>query len=520
MALHGSDKSGWLTSLVPSIVAQRNLKRSGLFTKPITYSKTARICFVQSTDGHDDKASTEQNSSGSKTEEKFPSENTSLPATSEINKEDLLSSLSKGMKALDINLSLIPDLIQTSPRCRETLLDNSASISPFNLTPLIHYGPLHFHRKPHKEAHNHDSLANLSPLAPVSRKYTVQDAFPSPASPYVIETDPYAHLPPSEPEAVSSLEIRDKIGRIIADPDRQAEYARIPFAQFSEIAGTLCDLSPAAEYRERHNPFPNVDLNEGWNRALCDGMMCVSASYLLQPISHAFSSPSHTHSRWHHERTLYNNDGVLGSMEEVIQIRRGFDGFSLWAQREAMEFDEEEFVGENGWGKAFDAVFKGEGLGTCWARAPGARRAKAGLLTCCRGVNFLEEIEHYQCRITAQVQEWRERNEEWPAFQKARKSMKRKWKYQRGGWRASEDDGRRKRVRYEGVELHKVLTKQWRARRIEQERRAGRWTDGTLRQYRLWAEFHWVLNEFWSPAASGLHDVAKTECTPIDIPVE
>ncbi|CAL3962339.1 unnamed protein product [Diplocarpon coronariae] len=474
MALHGSDKSGWLTSLVPSIVAQRNLKRSGLFTKPITYSKTARICFVQSTDGHDDKASTEQNSSGSKTEEKLPSENTSLPATSEINEEDLLSSLSKGMKALDINLSLIPDLIQTSPRCRETLLDNSASISPFNLTPLIHYGPLHFHRKPHKEAHNHDSLANLSPLAPVSRKYAVQDAFPSPASPYVIETDPYAHLPPSEHEAVSSLEIRDKISRIIADPDRQAD----------------------AEYRERHNPFPNVDLNEGWNRALCDGMM------------------------WHHERTLYNNDGVLGSMEEVIQIRRGFGGFSLWAQREAMEFDEEEFAGENGWGKAFDAVFKGEGLGRCWARAPGARRAKAGLLTCCRGVNFLEEIEHYQCRITAQVQEWRERNEEWPVFQKARKSMKRKWKYQRGGWRASEDDGRRKRVRYEGVELQKVLTKQWRARRIEQERRAGRWTDGTLRQYRLWAEFHWVLNEFWSPAASGLHDVAKTKCTPIENPVE
>jgi hypothetical protein len=38
------------------------------------------------------------------------------------------------------------------------------------------------------------------------------------------------------------------------------------------------------------------------------------------------------------------------------------------------------------------------------------------------------------------------------------------------------------------------MSDEWRARRRSQEKKAGRWTDGTLRMDRMWDEFHWVLN--------------------------
>jgi hypothetical protein len=40
----------------------------------------------------------------------------------------------------------------------------------------------------------------------------------------------------------------------------------------------------------------------------------------------------------------------------------------------------------------------------------------------------------------------------------------------------------------------KVASDAWRVRRRAQEKKAGRWTDGTLRMNRLWDHFHWVLN--------------------------
>ena len=40
----------------------------------------------------------------------------------------------------------------------------------------------------------------------------------------------------------------------------------------------------------------------------------------------------------------------------------------------------------------------------------------------------------------------------------------------------------------------KLMSDEWKARRRLQEKKAGRWTDGTLRIHRMWDEFHWVLN--------------------------
>lgn len=35
----------------------------------------------------------------------------------------------------------------------------------------------------------------------------------------------------------------------------------------------------------------------------------------------------------------------------------------------------------------------------------------------------------------------------------------------------------------------------WRAKRRVQEKKAGRWTDGTIGMDRMWDGFHWVLDE-------------------------
>lgn len=58
----------------------------------------------------------------------------------------------------------------------------------------------------------------------------------------------------------------------------------------------------------------------------------------------------------------------------------------------------------------------------------------------------------------------------------------------------AERDRRRKRVKPAKTKSEQVMSEEWRARRRTQEKKAGRWTDATLRMDRMWAEFHWVLN--------------------------
>lgn len=46
-----------------------------------------------------------------------------------------------------------------------------------------------------------------------------------------------------------------------------------------------------------------------------------------------------------------------------------------------------------------------------------------------------------------------------------------------------------------GRESEQVMSDEWRARRRLQEKRAGRWIDGTIRIDKLWEAFHWVLED-------------------------
>jgi hypothetical protein len=47
------------------------------------------------------------------------------------------------------------------------------------------------------------------------------------------------------------------------------------------------------------------------------------------------------------------------------------------------------------------------------------------------------------------------------------------------------------------------MSEKWRAKRREQERKAGRWTDGTVRQDQMWAAFHWVVDSDFLMTSGG-----------------
>jgi hypothetical protein len=52
----------------------------------------------------------------------------------------------------------------------------------------------------------------------------------------------------------------------------------------------------------------------------------------------------------------------------------------------------------------------------------------------------------------------------------------------------------RKKLKTQSKKSEEVMSEAWRARRRLQEKKAGWWTDGTVRMDRLWEGFYWVLN--------------------------
>ncbi|KAI9053515.1 hypothetical protein LZ554_002470 [Drepanopeziza brunnea f. sp. 'monogermtubi'] len=395
MASSGPSNPGWLTSLLPAVIAKTRRSRPDSNAKPIVYLEIPDINFVSQAQGGNVVEATISRNGG-------PSPRDS---------DEALSGLAGGMSSLDL---IGPDSI-----CPKSLAP-VVTLKPLNLNPASEssHGPIHFHRKPHRPIQDHKSLSTLSPLTPSSRKYalSVPPAHTDPA-------DPHAHLPPGLPMPVSPETLR---------------YVMQIWAQ---------DTSWCAEaaWREEYNPFPTIHLHEGWNLARCQGIL------------------------WHDDHTIYDGDGILGSMEHEV----------------------------------FAMLFKGEeGLRKCWAREPGSwRAARADLLTCCRGVDFLADVEQWGASIQGRVQVWKESNEGWWDVQEARKKTRRKLesesesRNQPSDWtRPDDEEERRKRVRREGPAPVKVWSEGWRRRRREQEKKAGRWLDGTARQNRIWAEFYWVLN--------------------------
>jgi hypothetical protein len=225
-----------------------------------------------------------------------------------------------------------------------------------------------------------------------------------------------------------------------------------------------------AERLERENRFRGIDMNEGWNRARTNGwQFTVDVQYCAPYFE--------------------------GGAEMRMKIAEAFNRFSLWSQLEPIEWDEEELEG------MFDVVFVGEGLGSFgWTREPGTWwAARKRLFDGHRGRCLLEEIDLWVEDIVDGLEKWKRENR---GMLYAIGSLKRKVSSTKIDIDA-ECDRRRKRAKPDKTKSEQVMTEEWRARRRMQEKKAGRWTDGTVRMDRMWAEFHWVLNaddpreEFW-----------------------
>lgn len=130
-------------------------------------------------------------------------------------------------------------------------------------------------------------------------------------------------------------------------------------------------------------------------------------------------------------------------------------------------------------------------------------------MSCCPRVNLNEDLEVWTDEIRKKVSAWRrvavaavKKEEEKGAKKKALgdkyekpKSWPRTYKV-KGSLTIVHDKERKsiKRVKVNRGKPRLVMNEEWRKRRREQEKRAGRWTDGTIRMSRLWKEFYWVLN--------------------------
>jgi hypothetical protein len=330
------------------------------------------------------------------------------------------------------------------------------SLSPTNdgtlpcSDPQISPTTLHFHRKLHYAQHEHHHSLTPAPFTCTkTRKYMLSNPVPDAAllRSQRAESDldnltnelQNLHFRPSSPWVYSPSSLRKAL--------RRWAYDRA----FMENA----------ERAERHNHFRGIDINEGWNRDRANGWQ------FNVDIEHC--APY-----WE------------GGPEMRMKITEGFNRFSLWSQLEPIEWDAEELKG------MFDIVFVGEGLGNFgWVRKPGTWwAARRKVFDGHRGRSFLEEIGLWVKDIVDGLERWKRDNN---GMLYAIGGLKRKVSSAKVEVDA-EGDRRRTMVKPAKAKPEQVMSEAWRARRRIQEKKAGRWTDGTLRMDRMWAEFHWVLN--------------------------
>jgi hypothetical protein len=309
---------------------------------------------------------------------------------------------------------------------------------------------LHFHRKEHHVQHEHHQSMTPGPsTCTKTRRYMLSGPENPLPRPRKIEPD-IDDLTGD----LKNLALQRRLSGWVYSPASLQKALKV--WQYDR------DFMCSAAELEARNRFRGIDMNEGWNRAAATlWNFTTDASYFVP----------------------YNEGGP----EIRMKIAESLNRFSLWAQLEPIEWDPEELKG------MFDKVFVGEGLGNHgWARKPGSwwgQRKK--VFDGNRGRNFLQEIDMWIEEIEDGLEKWKSEHK---GMMFAIGSLKRK-----ASSAKSEVDieghSRRKRIKLLKTKSEQVMSEEWRARRRMQEKKAGRWTDGTLRMDRMWAEFHWVLNE-------------------------
>lgn len=225
--------------------------------------------------------------------------------------------------------------------------------------------------------------------------------------------------------------------------------------------------------RERTDPFPEIDMNQGWNRSRCEGKLAFEEEKDIFPV-------------------------LRGGAQEKLDVLGALRGWSWQRQGEGIQWVLEDLRG------VFDMVFVGDGgrngeRGCAWAREPGSwwgADKRLGLQMSCRGTIFLDELEAQTSFLESQLLSWTEsqtrqrevRNQN-HVFQPAAVYRKRSSDNALGGQIRIT-----KRCRSAWANAKRFQNDSWRKRRREQERKAGRWLDGTHRMWRVWDEFFWVLD--------------------------
>ena len=216
------------------------------------------------------------------------------------------------------------------------------------------------------------------------------------------------------------------------------------------------------QQREATNPFPGIDLNVGWNRARCELEM--------------------------------HFDHLFGSVEERMRIKEDFTRFSFARQQDALLLKEDVCAG-------IERIFVGAARGiSLWSRQPGSWwGARERLLTSRHGELF-EDAQKMVESIKRGVNLWSEKTIDQRSGTSSMKRSLLASVIDSPGETTTEETQSEslfvssKRVKSGQGKSEEVMSEAWRARRRLQEKKAGRWTDGTLRMERLWLAFHWVCN--------------------------
>ncbi|KAF7906342.1 hypothetical protein EAF00_000621 [Botryotinia globosa] len=221
---------------------------------------------------------------------------------------------------------------------------------------------------------------------------------------------------------------------------------------------------------EQLNPYPHLDMNSGWNRARVQG------------------------EQWHDNFNPWQKPNT--KILEVVQLQEQLLKFSWGEQVDSIVVDGGLAEG------VFERVFEGldaekERMAGCGQkRMPGAWWAqRKRILYDLKGRGFREEVHIKNCQIWDGVKSWAANDTDAESGRLKRKiDVVEKMA-------AKADDMEQTQIEEPIPKRHKarrriaqVMSATWRAKRRNQEKKAGRWTDGTPLQNRMWAEFHWVLD--------------------------
>lgn len=405
------------------------------------------------------------------------------------------------------------------------------------------------------------SVINLEAVAGISNPFSNLDTYNHNASPSLFhwnthpssyqtpirEVDPRVYSFPvtkhiDVPTAIA--ELRAKLEEADS-PDKSEEIGEFTQDEIDQALAVYMANKNNRLYfmlKEMDNPLGGIDMNLGWNRARCKHFLWWKKFEELRRMIWEAQNPDSFYStldanlmettefksgnydaleKLMHQDMRRNDvkremeyretgDG-MGLCEDVIKTRESFGRFSFEKQKTPYLISPADVEGMD-----FGMLFVGKAYGRqSPARTPGQWWAsRKQLFADFRGVQFLEEVESRAEQVGEGLSEWFVQRHEEVEERRSFNPLKRK----NSEWIGSDNtlilwkpSGKRRHMQKKSEQ---VMSEEWRKKRRSQEKKAGRWTDGTVRMNKLWNGFHWVLDEDETPnktAWPGVHTQAQTK---------